>query len=1258
MLIFSRQLLLVISIFFVVASCANYQLNYAESAAGWTAQEPQPDADIQHQVFLVGNMGDVNPSRPGPAVAGLRQALAQAGENSTLVFLGNNVPRGGYPFLPDSSDIFKARDRLDLQINLAQSFAGDVYFIAGNQDWAAYGLAGLKAEAAYIENKLGREEIFLPRPGCGDPQEIELTDNLVLVLIDSQWWLGDWTGQKDINSGCEVKSRNVFQVFVEEAIKGNRSKNVLVALHHPPYANGQYAGDYPLNDHLFPLTRLHPALYLPLPVIGTLGTIVRTSAGGEQYAVHPSYRDLSDLLISSARKNGRFIFASAHERNLQYLERDDQYFIVSGAAGEVSATRVGQGVEFAYAQQGYSRIDFYPDGASWVNFFAVHEDTKEVELVFRKEMRSGEAFAEAPADSTFTDLEALGETKRIRIGQIDFSRNELGRFFWGDHYRDVYATEIDAPVMLLDTFAGGHVVPVKRGGGYQTNSLRLEDTLSNKQYTMRSIDKDATRTVPYPFNRTFVLDIFRDNFSAAHPLGALPLPALSDAAGIFHTNPQLYYVPKQPLLGKYNDGYGDALYLMEVRPDDEAWGDVAHLGHPPKIESSSKVVEEIIEDQDKKIDYDLVARARLFDILIGDWDRHEDQWRWGEQEKGEWTYYQPIPRDRDQAFSKYDGFVPWLGRGILPFIKQLRVYEDDLGPIKWAKGNNARQFDPTYTAELERIDWLRQARHLQQTLTDSVIEQAFREAWPPAVFEMTGPDVIAGMKWRRDHLIEIANDLYEFLSREVDVVGTEDEDYFLIERLSKDSTRVRVWDWEEGEVEELLFERTFDNKHTKEIRLYGMQDDDRFQVEGEVGSGVKVRIIGGLGADTTHNASRVRGLAKKTKVYDSVQEENVVTGNRSDTRLKISPDPRYNTYNRKAVDYEYDFSSWLPSVGVNPDDGVLLGLSFSHTNYGFKKSPYASRHQIDGQFAFATSGFAIDYFGQFIDVVGKWELGLNARYQSPLYAINFYGFGNQTENLEEEFDRDYNRVRQRLIQVSPMFMRRFDGNGFFAIGPEFESIRVEDTDGRFIGEIAPSLSDPEIFEGLEFLGVRARLELGSINEPAFPDRGLRFVLEGGYKAQIDDDNYGFPYIRSALSLYQRIDPEGRLVFATRVGVDHIFDNDFVFYQGATLGGQGDNSNFRGFRRERFTGKTAFYHNIDLRWRGPEILKNVLPSTFGLLAGFDYGRVWLPEEDSDLWHYSYGGGVFISPFDIFAMNLDVFVGDGELTRVTVGGNFFF
>ena len=125
---------------------------------------------------------------------------------------------------------------------------------------------------------------------------------------------------------------------------------------------------------------------------------------------------------------------------------------------------------------------------------------------------------------------------------------------------------------------------IKRGGGYQTNSLRIIDP-DGQQFVMRSLDKDESRIVPYPFNESFVVDIFKDNFSAAHPMAAITLADMADAAAVYHTNPQIVYMAKQPALGEYNDLFGGGLYLLEERPAKD-WRDLASFGNSKKIIST------------------------------------------------------------------------------------------------------------------------------------------------------------------------------------------------------------------------------------------------------------------------------------------------------------------------------------------------------------------------------------------------------------------------------------------------------------------------------------------------------------------------------------------------------------------------------------------------------------------------------------------------------------------------------------------------
>src|SRR5258708_28803680 len=61
---------------------------------------------------------------------------------------------------------------------------------------------------------------------------------------------------------------------------------------------------------------------------------------------------------------------------------------------------------------------------------------------------------------------------------------------------------------------------------------------------------------------------------------------------------------------------------------------------------------------DERVDARAYLRARLIDVLVGDWDRHISQWRWARFDMHGERIWQPIPRDRDHAFSRFDGVFP------------------------------------------------------------------------------------------------------------------------------------------------------------------------------------------------------------------------------------------------------------------------------------------------------------------------------------------------------------------------------------------------------------------------------------------------------------------------------------------------------------------------------------------------------------------------------------------------------------------------
>ena len=74
---------------------------------------------------------------------------------------------------------------------------------------------------------------------------------------------------------------------------------------------------------------------------------------------------------------------------------------------------------------------------------------------------------------------------------------------------------------------------------------------------------------------------------------------------------------------------------------------------------------------------------------------------------------------------------------------------------------------------------------------------------------------------------------------------------------------------------------------------------------------------------------------------------------------------------------------------------------------------------------------------------------------------------------------------------------------------------------------------------------------------------------------------------------------------------------------------------RGYRRDRFAGKTSVYQNSELRFRVSQFNAYVTKGEWGLVGFADFGRVWMPNEDSDTWHQGYGGGVWFLPFNKLA-----------------------
>ena len=64
-----------------------------------------------------------------------------------------------------------------------------------------------------------------------------------------------------------------------------------------------------------------------------------------------------------------------------------------------------------------------------------------------------------------------------------------------------------------------------------------------------------------------------------------------------------------------------------------------------------------------------------------------------------------------------------------------------------------------------------------------------------------------------------------------------------------------------------------------------------------------------------------------------------------------------------------------------------------------------------------------------------------------------------------------------------------------------------------------------------------------------------------------------------------------------------------------------------------------------------------PITYGVYGGFDYGRVWQPNEKSNKWHTSQGLGIWASVGNYLAFNAGFF-NSAENNMIQVGFGFGF
>ncbi len=1281
------QVLVYLLLAALIAGCGTSSLFQTTSERGEYGDLP-PDSTLRYTIFLIGDAGAPGRDTTEANFRILQQALLDAGERSAVVFLGDNIYPSGLPPIT-SLDRQDAERRIDAQLAMVEEYEGRVAFVPGNHDWGGLGLGGdrnaVLRQEIYVESRLDRGNTFVPDRGYPGPVTIPLGDDAMLVAIDTQWWLED--NKVFGNTGTyQLESEGEFLLELDDVLWQHSDKHLVVVAHHPVFTNGEHGGHFKGLRSLF-TGELFSRRYLGTP----------------QDLSNLKYRHLREGLLSVFQHHRDLIYAAGHDHSLQYFHHNDQHYVVSGSGSKLGYAHTGHGASFTAERKGYAEVRYHTDGSIWLAFYSPDERS-EAELLYVRRIRGTNAplvAFERKEEAQPGDLASRSDTSRVRpsVGPVsstsevdtlsvrrmtdvedddegaarlakeaanrpslelpeqtpytfaskgtvsaaanpDYETGAFGRFFLGKHYRRVWAMPVSVPVIDLEKTAGG-LTPLKKGGGLQTMSLRLigED---GDQYVLRSIDKDPSATIPEYLRKTIAQDAVQDQIAAMHPYAAFTLPRMARAAGIYHTHPTLVYVGDDERLGFYRSVFGNTLALFESRADEDQ-SDEVRFGNAENVIGSTKLLEEIREDNDERVDERAYARARLFDMLIGDWDRHKDQWRWAEFDVSPGKIYRPVPRDRDFAYFRFDGFLPRLIKlSGNPRFRRFTDFESGYHDLYGLNFNGAAN-DRRFTSSLTEEDWLEIADTLRSALTDEVIDEAVRD-FPPSVYEYHGEDVARTLKERRDHVGDAASKYYKMLAENVDVVGSDKHERFEVTRLDDDRTLIVMYKTKkEGDIDRELYRRVLKTSETREVRLYGLDGRDVFMVTGSTRDGIRVRAIGGPGEDTFVDSSSVAGGSRHTIFHDTVEGNEWMVGR--ETEIIRSNDPKNNDYTMRR--FELDERRPLVHFSSNSDDGLLLGGGVKIVKHGFGKDPYAAQHRLYGSAATKRLAFNLHYRGYFVERVGSWDGYLGADARADRNFRNFYGFGNETNFT----DRYHYLSRIGGISVRPGLYREPLPFTTFRFGPTFEFTRVEEPTISFPG-FERRLTD-EDFQDKYYAGAQAEFNIDGTDTLAATRHGLRWL--NSVRANVGVRNTGNVYVRlaSEVSYFYTFYTPTRVTIGLRAGgATNI--GDFEFYQANTLGGQ---ENLRGYRKTRFAGHSAVFTNVDVRVQLLEFNIYLMRGLAGILGFFDNGRVWADGEKSDVWHPGYGGGIWIAPFDVFAMTATMgFSPDDTLFNITMGFQF--
>lgn len=314
------------------------------------------------------------------------------------------------------------------------------------------------------------------------------------------------------------------------------------------------------------------------------------------------------------------------------------------------------------------------------------------------------------------------------------------------NYRKILAAPIRLPVWRLSEMVGG-LTAEREVDLMQSKSLRLKDNFG-KEWILHRVEKTPNKLLPENLRQTLVTDRFDDALDNQHPFSALIIPPLAEAARIPHANPIIGFVVADKNLGPYSAEFQNTVCLLEeVEPSD-------------RYKDTTSMTNNLVDRNENRFNADQYLRAYMLNLLIGDWDRYDDQKRWTNEPKGNAKVYTDVPRNPNHVFRHQKSVSPSIT--VLPYKSPLLANFRRLIPKIKPNLAKTRFVAPYPNFQMTHKHWKKVVNDFLAVENDSVLEGAIKRL-PGITFTVGHDELLAKLKSRRAALPGAMEKYYRIL---------------------------------------------------------------------------------------------------------------------------------------------------------------------------------------------------------------------------------------------------------------------------------------------------------------------------------------------------------------------------------------------------------------------------------------------------------------------------------------------------------------